>query len=109
MEETAKQMQEVREWAVPQAPDHGGDFVKAPIIRIIGFPGIAVRLSSAVRRTPGKYERVDGTSGSFFASLARYAVVIITLTRDPEFNSGVQTTGTSLSPAARAWATGLSL
>lgn len=78
MEDTAKQMQEFWEWAVPTALEYGSNILEALIILIIGL-WLASWLSGATRRTLDKYKRVDGTLKPLFASLVRYTIVIMTV------------------------------
>lgn len=107
MEETTKQMREVWEWIVPTALDYGTNILGALLILVVGL-WLAERMSNWMRRSLGKYQRIDGTLKPLFASLIRYLIIIFTIIAILN-QFGVQTASIIAILGAAGLAIGLSL
>ncbi len=105
--ELEQQMGEAVEAGMTIVTTYGLSVIGAIVILVIGWT-VAGMVSRSIRRTSAKSERIDTTLGSFFASLAKYAIltftVIAVLAR-----FGVETTSFVAVLGALGLAIGLSL
>ncbi len=99
--------EEIYQIIVEQGTSYGMNVLGALIILIIGF-WIAGRVRNVIRKTFAKYEKLDVTLGSFFASLARYTIIAITIIAVLN-KFGVETTSLLALLGAAGLAIGLAL
>ncbi|WND01491.1 mechanosensitive ion channel [Temperatibacter marinus] len=111
MDEEVKAMgdkaQELYDAAMTTVTTYGLDVVAAIVTLIIGF-WIARRVQNFVAALPKRSEKFDQTVANFLASIARYAVIAVTLLAVLE-RFGVQTTSLVALLGAAGLAIGLAL
>lgn len=105
--ELEEQMATVVEASMAVLTTYGLSVVGAIVILIVGWT-VAGWVASSIRRTSAKSERFDTTLGSFFASMAKYAILAFTLIAVLS-RFGVETTSFVALIGALGLAIGLSL
>lgn len=105
--ELEEQMATAVEASMAIMTTYGLSVIGAILILIIGWT-VAGWVAGSIRRTSAKSERVDTTLGSFFASMAKYAILAFTLIAVLS-RFGVETTSFVALIGALGLAIGLSL
>lgn len=102
-----QQMTEAVEAAMSIVTTYGLSVIGAIVILIVGWI-VAGIVSSSIRKTSARSDRIDTTLGSFFASLAKYAILTFTVIAVLD-RFGVETTSFVAVLGALGLAIGLSL
>lgn len=105
--ELEQQMSEAVEAGMTIITTYGLSVIGAIIILIVGWT-VAGIVARSIRNTSAKSERIDTTLGSFFASLAKYAILAFTIIAVLS-RFGVETTSFVAVIGALGLAIGLSL
>lgn len=105
--ELEEQMATVIEASMAVLATYGMSVIGAIVILIVGWT-VAGWVAGSIRKTSAKSERIDTTLGSFFASMAKYAILAFTIIAVLS-RFGVETTSFVAVLGALGLAIGLSL